>query len=61
MDLIAEHGVAAHWKYKENSKTGVDTDRLGDKDDLTWLRGSCSTGRARWTTPASSWSRCASR
>ncbi len=34
----AEYGVAAHWKYKENSKAGVDTDRLGDKDDLTWLR-----------------------
>jgi GTP diphosphokinase / guanosine-3',5'-bis(diphosphate) 3'-diphosphatase len=34
----AEYGVAAHWKYKENSKAAVDTDRLGDKDDLTWLR-----------------------
>lgn len=34
----AEYGVAAHWKYKENTKAGVDTDRLGDKDDLTWLR-----------------------
>lgn len=34
----AEYGVAAHWKYKENTKSGVDTDRLGDKDDLTWLR-----------------------
>ncbi len=34
----AEYGVAAHWKYKENSKAGVETDRLGDRDDLTWLR-----------------------
>ncbi|PKH41799.1 bifunctional (p)ppGpp synthetase/guanosine-3',5'-bis(diphosphate) 3'-pyrophosphohydrolase [Nocardioides alpinus] len=34
----AEYGVAAHWKYKENTKDGVDTDRLGDRDDLTWLR-----------------------
>ena len=34
----AEYGVAAHWKYKENSKAGIDTDRLGDKDDLSWLR-----------------------
>ena len=34
----AEYGVAAHWKYKENTKEGVDTDRLGDRDDLTWLR-----------------------
>ncbi|MFC7363021.1 RelA/SpoT family protein [Nocardioides astragali] len=34
----AEYGVAAHWKYKENTKAGVDTDRMGDRDDLTWLR-----------------------
>jgi GTP pyrophosphokinase len=34
----AEYGVAAHWKYKENTKAGVDTDKLGDKDDMTWLR-----------------------
>jgi len=34
----AEYGVAAHWKYKENTKAGADTDRLGDRDDLTWLR-----------------------
>ncbi|CUR61830.1 putative GTP pyrophosphokinase [metagenome] len=34
----AEYGVAAHWKYKENTKAGVDTDKLGDRDDLTWLR-----------------------
>ncbi len=34
----AEYGVAAHWKYKENSKAGADTDRLGDRDDLLWLR-----------------------
>ncbi|MCY7402152.1 MAG: bifunctional (p)ppGpp synthetase/guanosine-3',5'-bis(diphosphate) 3'-pyrophosphohydrolase [Nocardioides sp.] len=34
----AEYGVAAHWKYKENAKAGADTDRLGDRDDLTWLR-----------------------
>ena len=34
----AEYGVAAHWKYKENTKAGDDTDRLGDRDDLTWLR-----------------------
>jgi GTP pyrophosphokinase len=34
----AEYGVAAHWKYKEDSRAGVDTDRLGDKDDMTWVR-----------------------
>lgn len=34
----AEYGVAAHWKYKEDGRTGNDTDRLGNKDDLTWLR-----------------------
>ncbi|MBS2937673.1 bifunctional (p)ppGpp synthetase/guanosine-3',5'-bis(diphosphate) 3'-pyrophosphohydrolase [Nocardioides sp. J2M5] len=34
----AEYGVAAHWKYKENNKAGVDTDKLGDQDDMTWVR-----------------------
>ena len=38
MHRRAEYGVAAHWKYKEDSGAGLDTDRLGDKDDLTWLR-----------------------
>jgi guanosine-3',5'-bis(diphosphate) 3'-pyrophosphohydrolase len=34
----AEYGVAAHWKYKEAGRTGADTDRLGDKDDMSWMR-----------------------
>lgn len=34
----AEYGVAAHWKYKEDGRNGVDTERLGDKDDMTWVR-----------------------
>ncbi|WP_439652465.1 RelA/SpoT family protein [Nocardioides jiangxiensis] len=34
----AEYGVAAHWKYKEDGRNGVDTDRLADKDDMTWVR-----------------------
>jgi guanosine-3',5'-bis(diphosphate) 3'-pyrophosphohydrolase len=34
----AEYGVAAHWKYKEDSRTGQDTDRLAEKDDMRWLR-----------------------
>jgi len=34
----AEYGVAAHWKYKEDGRTGVDTDRLGDGDDMAWMR-----------------------
>jgi guanosine-3',5'-bis(diphosphate) 3'-pyrophosphohydrolase len=38
MHRRAEYGVAAHWKYKENSRSGVDTERLGDLDDLNWVR-----------------------
>ena len=38
MHRRAEYGVAAHWKYKEDSRNGVDTDRIGDKEDLAWLR-----------------------
>jgi GTP diphosphokinase / guanosine-3',5'-bis(diphosphate) 3'-diphosphatase len=38
MHRRAEYGVAAHWKYKEDGKAGVDTDRPGDLDDLSWLR-----------------------
>ncbi|WP_426246766.1 RelA/SpoT family protein [Nocardioides sp. LHG3406-4] len=38
MHRRAEYGVAAHWKYKENGRAGVDTDRSGDMDDMTWLR-----------------------
>src|SRR5689334_11697980 len=38
----AEYGVAAHWKYKEDGRNGVDTDRRGDpgqvQDDMTWMR-----------------------
>ncbi len=34
----AEYGVAAHWKYKEDGRAGVDTDRQGDLDDMTWVR-----------------------
>ena len=38
MHRRAEYGVAAHWKYKEDSRAGVDTDRTGDMDDMTWVR-----------------------
>ncbi|GEP38490.1 GTP pyrophosphokinase [Nocardioides psychrotolerans] len=34
----AEYGVAAHWKYKEDGRTGADTERMGDKDDMSWVR-----------------------
>src|SRR4051794_27898662 len=38
MHRRAEYGVAAHWKYKEDGSKGVDTDRPGDLDDMSWVR-----------------------
>jgi GTP diphosphokinase / guanosine-3',5'-bis(diphosphate) 3'-diphosphatase len=38
MHRRAEYGVAAHWKYKESGRNGTDTERLGDLDDLNWVR-----------------------
>jgi len=34
----AEYGVAAHWKYKENSRTGVDTEQRADLGDMAWVK-----------------------
>jgi len=38
MHRRAEYGVAAHWKYKEDGRVGVDTEKLGDLDDMNWVR-----------------------
>lgn len=38
MHRRAEYGVAAHWKYKEDGRSGVDTERSGDFDDMNWVK-----------------------
>jgi len=38
MHRRAEYGVAAHWKYKEDGRVGLDTEKLGDLDDMNWVR-----------------------
>jgi guanosine-3',5'-bis(diphosphate) 3'-pyrophosphohydrolase len=38
MHRRAEYGVASHWKYKEDRGNGIDTDKLGDLEDMNWVR-----------------------
>ncbi len=38
MHRRAEYGVAAHWKYKEHVRAGVDTERTAAESDMQWLR-----------------------
>jgi guanosine-3',5'-bis(diphosphate) 3'-pyrophosphohydrolase len=38
MHRRAEYGVAAHWKYKEDGRAGLDTEKLGEHDDMNWVR-----------------------
>lgn len=38
MDEVAERGVAAHWKYKENSKTTHEIRQKDIEDSLAWFR-----------------------
>ncbi|MGK2874628.1 MAG: RelA/SpoT family protein [Nocardioides sp.] len=38
MHRRAEYGVAAHWKYKEDGRAGVDTDRMAESGDMGWVK-----------------------
>jgi len=38
MHRRAEYGVAAHWKYKEDGRAGVDTDKRAERDDMGWVK-----------------------
>lgn len=39
MDLVAEQGIAAHWKYKESESIGKKADTKGPSiDEFNWLR-----------------------
>ena len=38
MHRRAEYGVAAHWKYKEDGRAGLDTDKRAENDEMVWLR-----------------------
>ncbi|MCW2758421.1 MAG: bifunctional (p)ppGpp synthetase/guanosine-3,5-bis(diphosphate) 3-pyrophosphohydrolase, partial [Nocardioidaceae bacterium] len=38
MHRTAEYGVAAHWKYKQDTRNGVDTDRTVAESDMPWVR-----------------------
>jgi guanosine-3',5'-bis(diphosphate) 3'-pyrophosphohydrolase len=38
MHRTAEYGVAAHWKYKQDVRSGVDTDRSVAESDMPWVR-----------------------
>src|SRR4051795_9790402 len=38
MHRRAEYGVAAHWKYKEDVRNGVDTEKAATDSDMQWLR-----------------------
>ena len=38
MDLIADRGIAAHWRYKENSKYDSKTEQKEIEEKLSWFK-----------------------